>query len=307
MSKTISVIIPVFMVENYLDQCIRSIVNQTYSNLDIILVDDGSPDQCPEICDQWEQRDPRIRVIHKKNGGLSDARNAGLDISKGEYISFVDSDDWIHPKMLERLAEQLERENADVCACNIIRVYPEKQVSWGAKKKVIGNAETMLDLLYSDTQFPVCAWNKLYRKGLWENLRFPAGKICEDAFIMCQILHRSTVIVQITEALYYYRIRANSIMTSSFQTKRMDEEEAWRYNCQFVEKYYPSLYKKAFTFYLQSVMVLVHAIKKSERAAFQKEYAFLKGILQKNLLFMLLFSSASIKYRGRFILEYLRL
>ena len=307
MGKVISVIIPVYKVEDYLNQCIESIINQSYPELEIILVDDGSPDKCPEMCDLWEKRDPRIRVIHKNNGGLSDARNKGLDICTGDYISFVDSDDWIHPQMLGRMARQLEVENADLCACNIVSVYPERQAVWGAKRTVVGNAETMLNLLYSDSQFPVCAWNKLYRKELWKDLRFPIGKICEDAFLMCQILHRSRIIVQNTDPLSFYRIRPNSIMTSSFQLQRMDEEEAWRFNCQFIKKNYPILYKKAFTFYLQSVLILIRTIRKDERVVFQKEYALLKGILRKNILFLLFGSTASIKYRGHFILEYLRL
>ena len=124
----ISTIIPIYKVEKYLQTCIESVVNQTIKDLEIILVDDGSPDYCPEICDAWAQKDSRIKVIHKENGGLSDARNAGLDIAQGEYISFVDSDDWIAPNMYEIMLEVIEKEHADICACGIMGCYPSKNV-----------------------------------------------------------------------------------------------------------------------------------------------------------------------------------
>ena len=178
----ISVIVPVYKVEEYLDECVQSLINQTYTNLEIILVDDGSPDGCPQMCDDWAMRDARIKVIHKKNGGLSDARNAGLDICTGDYVAFVDSDDWIKPEMYRYMYDAIKREKADICACNIISCYPNREVSWGGKAYTVGDSETMLDRLYSDSAFPVCAWNKLYRRELWQEFRFPVGKICEDAF-----------------------------------------------------------------------------------------------------------------------------
>ena len=119
MGELISVIIPIYNVEAYLDECIASVIAQTYSNLEIILVDDGSPDNCPQMCDEWAAKDSRIRVIHKENGGLSDARNAGIDIATGEYIAFVDSDDWIVPEMYEKMLAALKTENAATCAWNM--------------------------------------------------------------------------------------------------------------------------------------------------------------------------------------------
>ena len=137
----ISVIVPVYKVEPYLDRCVQSVVNQTYPNLEIILVDDGSPDQCPVMCDTWAKKDPRIRVIHKKNGGLSDARNAGMAAASGEYISFVDSDDWIAPEMLERLVKALERDDSDIAACAVEMVWED-----GRENKTL----TVLYLIYKN-------------------------------------------------------------------------------------------------------------------------------------------------------------
>ena len=307
MKPVISVIVPVYKVEEYLDECIQSIINQTYSRLEIILVDDGSPDRCPEICDDWALRDKRIKVIHKQNGGLSDARNAGLDICTGDYIAFVDSDDWIKPNMYQIMLDAILREKADLCTCNIISCYPNRQVSWGGKAYTVGDSEKMLDLLYSDSVFPVCAWNKLSRKELWKNFRFPVGKICEDAFTTYLLIHKSERIVQITDALYCYRIRPQSIMTASFSKKNMDEEEAWRNNYEFVKEHYPQLYKKAFSFYLQSVNVLIRKIKKEQRKQYQEEFRFLRSILVKNLFFMMFRSTTSIKYRVKYVKDLIQL
>ncbi len=307
MERLISVIVPVYKVEPYLDCCVESIVKQTYKNLEIILVDDGSPDQCPAMCDAWAEKDRRIKVIHKSNGGLSDARNAGLDLSSGDIIAFVDSDDWIHHEMFEKMLDALEKEGADICACNIISSYPQREVVWGGKAYKVGDPEKMLDLLYSDAAFPVCSWNKLYRRYLWEVFRFPVNKICEDAFTTYLLLDRSKKIVQITDALYYYRIRSDSIMTSAFSSKSMDEEEAWRVNYEYVREHYPRLARKAYTFYLQSVKILLQRISSEQQEQYEKEYCILRNILVKNKAFILFRSTASMKYRFRYLLDVLKL
>ena len=307
MGALISVIVPVYKVEDYLDQCVQSISRQTYSNLEIILVDDGSPDKCPKMCEEWAARDSRIKVLHKQNGGLSSARNAGLDICSGEFIAFVDSDDWLKEEMYQILYDTIERENADICACNIIRCYQDKEAIWGTRMYMSGGPDKMLDMLYSDSGFPVASWNKLYKRKLWENFRFPEGKLCEDAFTTYLLLDKANKIVQIPDALYCYRIRPESIMTSSFSQKSMDEEEAWRKNWEFVRIHYPRLEKKAYTCYLQSVNILIHRIKKEQRSQFTREYDELKQVLSKHKWFMLFQSSASLKYRLRYILDLMQL
>ncbi len=307
MEKLISVIIPIYKVEDFLDECIASVVGQSYRNLEIILVDDGSPDRCPAICDEWALKDKRIQVIHKGNGGLSDARNAGLDIARGAYISFVDSDDWIVSDMFENMLSIMEAEHADICACNIRSCYPDHQEVWGCGKYVTGTSEQILEMLYNDTAFPVAATNKLYRRECWDGLRFPVGKVCEDAFTTYKLIDRAKKIVQIPDAYYCYRIRPQSIMTSPFSINRMDEEEAWRVNYQFVQQHYPRLYQKAFRFYLQKVRVLIQVIPKEQRQDYLHQFNDLKTIMKDNMQFMLLESGLSLKYRVKYLLDYIRL
>lgn len=306
MSELISVIIPIYKVEEYLDECITSVIAQTYTNLEIILVDDGSPDNCPQMCDNWAKKDARIKVIHKRNGGLSDARNAGLDIATGEYISFVDSDDYIKPDMLEKLYASICKVDADIAACGILNCEGDRQNTWGCRD-FVGSSEQIYGLLYDDAAYPVTAWNKLYRRCCWEKFRFPVGKICEDAFTTYQLIHRANRIVMIPEALYCYRIRPESIMTSSFSLKRMDEEEAWRCNYQFIDRHYPRLKKKAFDFYLQRVNVLIHTMSKEVRGAYTGQYRYLKKILKSNLWYVMFSSKLRWKQRIKLSLDIIKL
>lgn len=307
MSDCISVIVPIYQVEAYLEECIASIVAQTHRNLEIILVDDESPDNCGVICDSWVKKDSRIRVIHKANGGLSDARNAGIEAATGDYIAFVDSDDWIQPDMYEKLLAALLRENADICACNILSCYPTRQAAYGCKAYTVGDSEKILSMLYQDTMYPVSALNKLYRRSLWNDIRFPKGKICEDAFTTYLLADKAETIVLIPEALYCYRIRENSIMTSAFSPKRMDEEESWRCNYQFMQQHYPMLYKAAFDFYLQKVNCLIHTIPKDRRQEFAAEYNLLHDILKQHWKYIAFSSQIALKQRIKLLLDYFTL
>lgn len=306
MSELISVIIPIYKVEEYLDECITSVIAQTYTNLEIILVDDGSPDNCPQMCDNWAKKDARIKVIHKRNGGLSDARNAGLDIATGEYIAFVDSDDFIKPDMLEKLYTAIQKEKADIAACGILNCEGDRRTAWGCRD-FAGSSEQILALLYDDAAYPVAAWNKLYRRSCWETLRFPVGKTCEDAFTTYQLIHSARRIVMIPEALYCYRIRPGSIMTSAFSLKKMDEEEAWRCNYQFIDRHYPRLKKKAFDFYLQRVNVLIHTMSKEVLGAYTGQYRYLKKILKSNLWYVMFSSKLRWKQRIKLSLGIIKL
>ena len=307
MTDLISVIVPIYKVEAYLDECIRSIVKQTYPFLDIILVDDGSPDRCGEMCDAWAAKDSRVKVIHKPNGGLSDARNAGLRIAVGDYIAFVDSDDWIEPQMYEKMLAAMKAEQADICACRIAECHPERRSEWGCPENQVTDSEQTLAMLYNEASYPVAAWNKLYRRELWETLRFPVGKICEDAFTTYLLIHKAKRIVQLSEAFYNYRIRPESIMTSRFSIKRMDEEEVWRVNYEFMREHYPRIYPAAFGFYLEKVNVLIHCIPRDSREEFAEQYCYLKKILSKNLLYILLRCHLGLKQRIRIVLDYCQL
>lgn len=214
MDPLISVIVPIYGVEAYLNQCLDSLLNQTYKNLEIILVDDGSPDGCPAICDEYATKDPRVRVIHKENGGLSDARNAGIDVAQGEYIGFVDSDDWVMPDMYEYLLQGVLGYQSEISYCGFVNVhdtwadYPNNQTD-----KVF-TAETALNELFFD-RLGNFAWNKLYKAELWEGIRFPVGKNFEDIRTTYKLFERASRIAILKEPKYYYRIRQGSIMHDS--------------------------------------------------------------------------------------------
>lgn len=208
----ISIIIPIYKVEPYLQRCLDSILNQTYSNLEIILVDDGSPDGCPQICDDYATKDNRIIVIHKKNGGLSDARNTGLDICKGDYISFVDSDDYVNEKYIEELFKISIKENADIVIAENIQTAPQQNSKHFIK--AYSNKDALIHLFSNNHIAFIVSWGKLYKKHLFSTLRFPIGKFHEDEFTTYILFYNSKKIVYTSEILYYYYQRAGSIVST---------------------------------------------------------------------------------------------
>ena len=224
----ISVIVPVYKVEPYLDRCVQSIVDQSYRNMEIILVDDGSPDTCPAMCDSWAENDPRIHVIHKANGGLSDARNAGMAIAKGEYIAFIDSDDWIAPEMLERLAAAMERDDSDIAACTVEMVWDDGTPSrlLTAKENRILNPLEAEKALLEETFLKQPVWYKLYRRNVADGLLFPVGKYHEDVFWSYQAVGRARRVSVIDYVGYFYFQRPGSIMGEGYSLKRLDAIEA---------------------------------------------------------------------------------
>lgn len=306
MNDLISVIVPVYGVEQFLDQCVESIVGQTHKNLEIILVDDGSPDNCPAMCDAWAARDSRIQVIHKVNGGLSDARNAGLSVATGDFLAFVDSDDWIESNMYEVMLKALKEADADFCACGIIDSYSDKEILHSSRPHT-GASEEFLAMIYHDTIFSVAAWNKLYCKKMWEGFEFPKGKICEDAFTTYLLVDRANRITQIEAPCYHYRIRENSIMTSAFRPARMDEEEAWRCNYEYMKQHHPDIASAAYDFYLQKVHVLIKTIRPDQILQYNSCYMRLFTILSKNAGYVMFRSALPIKYRIRYIIDLIEL
>ncbi len=213
-NELISVIIPVYKVEKYLRKCLDSIINQTYKNLEIILVDDGSPDACPQICDEYEKNDDRIKVIHKENGGLSSARNAGLDKCTGEYIAFIDSDDYVDKTYIEKLYKAAKDNNAQIAICSFFYTDETGKIWKGDKldNKVVSGDEKM-DLVYFYLKnYIVVAWGKIYHKSIWKNLRFPVGRIAEDLFVCDVTFINANAVCFIDEYLYFYLQRSDSIM-----------------------------------------------------------------------------------------------
>ena len=239
----ISVIVPVYKVEQYLDRCVESIVNQTYSNLEIILVDDGSPDNCPAMCDAWAARDSRIRVIHKENGGLSDARNAGMAVASGELTGFIDSDDWIRTDMYQLLWENMRQHSSDISACGVEMVFEDGSPSRMLTRpgNCVLNTEDALLTLIEETKLKQPVWYKLYKTALIVDLRFPVGRYHEDAFWTYQAVGRAGRISVFDAPCYYYTQRAGSIMGAGYSLKRLDALEAKRACVGYMEKHCPRL------------------------------------------------------------------
>lgn len=211
----VSIIVPIYKVEPYLRRCLDSIVKQTYTNLEIILVDDGSPDGCPQICDEYAARDKRVVVIHKKNGGLSDARNAGLDICKGEFISFVDSDDWVNEKYIEKILSIAKKNLSDITICENIRTDGIIPVfTQTPQTKLYSAKEALLHLFSQNHVAFVISCGKFYKKSLFTSLRFPLGKYHEDEFTTYILFYNSKKIAYTSEILYYYYQRADSIVST---------------------------------------------------------------------------------------------
>lgn len=238
MNPLISIIVPIYKVEDYLEKCIESILAQSITNFELILIDDGSPDECGKICDSYASKDNRIKVVHKQNEGLSAARNSGLDIAEGDYIGFVDSDDWIHKKMYETLLTLLIDNNADIAQCEFIRTFDEEEAVDNNQKNTIetfNNNESLKNIYNKKAISTVVSWNKLYKKDLFEYIRFPKGKIHEDEFTTHKLLYKSKKLVYTNKVLYFYRQTPNSIMNSKFNKKRLDILDAMQERLEFAE------------------------------------------------------------------------
>lgn len=232
----ISVIVPIYKVEKYLNRCVDSILHQTFTDFELILVDDGSPDNCGKMCDEYAEKDSRVVVIHKKNGGLSDARNKGLDWvfanSNSEYVVFIDSDDYIDERYLELLYKSIESNDADLAMCSLTHVDEFDCTldgycyeSWGNGN--ISRDDVFLKLNKELSAEIVSAWNKIYRRYLFNNLRYRKGKAHEDEFIIHLIIGKCKKISFINESLYYYRHRAGSIMATRGTKEVLDAFEAY--------------------------------------------------------------------------------
>ncbi len=248
MSPTLSIIVPVYKVEVYLENCINSILNQSYADFELILIDDGSPDQCGAICDLYAQTDERIKVIHKENGGASSARNAGIDIAQGLYIGFVDGDDYIEKNMYELLLNNLKSYDADISECKLLRVndFTTKANQKSEQIKVFNNIEVLHNLYNENYTNTVVIVNKIYKKSLFDEIRFPVGKIHEDDFTTHKLLYKAHKIVNTDAALYYYYQSSNSVMRKQFNLKRLDALEAFEQRKTFCkQENLTELYNKA--------------------------------------------------------------
>lgn len=242
MNPIITVIIPVYNVEEYLRECIESILGQSYSNLEIILVDDGSTDCSGNICDYYSSIDSRVKVIHKENGGLSNARNVAIDVCVGEYITFVDSDDIIYQKYVEYLYEQIITNCADIASTNLFQFYDKKEIDVKIEYSsvTISNLEAARKMLNVDG-FSSCACAKLYKRELFDDIRFPEGRLYEDYLTIYKVLSMAKRITLLNNKMYYYRQRPGSIMRSNCSDQTVTLINAAREVTSYILKEWPEL------------------------------------------------------------------
>lgn len=244
----ISIVVPVYKVEKYLHRCVDSLLNQSFTAFDLILVDDGSPDQCGQICDQYAKQDKRIQVIHQRNGGLSAARNSGIDWSlsnsDSKWITFVDSDDWVHPQYLSLLYESASVCKADVSVCAYKELHDSLDQVYEKMEDRSGTEWKPEDFFVENHVNATVAWGKLYKKEYFKTLRYPVGKIHEDEFITYQILFGIQKIAFINIPLYYYYINDSGIMKTESKYRRSDVLEALAQQTEYFEKYHFDRAKK---------------------------------------------------------------
>lgn len=238
----ITIVIPVYNVENYLHKCVNSVINQTYTNLEIILVDDGSPDNCGKICDEYEKMDSRIKVIHKSNGGLSDARNAGIDIANGKYISFIDSDDYVDLDYIEFLYNQIFKYNTSIAICSHRVLYDTGKIIEKQTNEVsVLDSKKVLERILYDEGIDLSAWAKLYDINLFKDIRYPKGRLYEDSATTYLLIDKCDKIVIASKSKYNYMIRRNSITNNKFTTKKMDLIISTEEMANYIVKKYPDL------------------------------------------------------------------
>lgn len=268
MNEMISIVVPIYNVEQFLFKCVESILNQTYKNIEIILVNDGSTDHSGEICDKLKERDQRIRVLHKKNGGLSSARNAGISIANGMYLGFVDSDDYIDQEMFYSLHEAIVRTGRDIACCgrivDIFGKYSNIEFTL-EKERVFTKEEAIGEVLYLET-IDVSACDKLYQRRLFDTIKYPEGKISEDAAIIFEVLEKSNGVVHVGKPFYHYVFRNNSITKSKYSIKKHDIITNLKYTQEFIIDKYPQLIKNCKIYCTICTSALILDIEKDQKA-----------------------------------------
>lgn len=263
MDPLISIVVPIYNVEKYLERCLKTLLSQTYENIEIILVDDGSPDGCPAVCDAYAQKDARIRVIHQENAGLSAARNAGIDIAKGEYLAFVDSDDYIAADYIESLYHLLQETGCAIAQCRFTYVQGEPLAVDENQSFRIYRGESLMEQLYGpedQATYFVVAWNKLYRRDLFWETRYPVGRIHEDEATTYKLFHQGRKLAFLDRALYGYYTENTGSITAVFSRRRLQWLTAHEERIEFLKahgygKLLPQAYRKicdaCITFYFR--------------------------------------------------------
>ena len=275
----ISIIVPVYKVEKYLDRCVQSLINQTYQEIEIILINDGSPDKCPQICDEYAKDFNNIRVIHQKNLGLSAARNAGIDIANGKYLTFVDSDDYIHNKFLEILKKHIDKYSVLLSMSSYSKVNDLTadlgEINTKTKQLKVYNDSQAMDMLLNDQS--ICtAWGKLYHKDLFKDIRYPLNKLMEDMFVIPELFKNAKLIAMDNQPLYFYNQEGVSITRSDFNYKKMDLIEATKLWRNQTELNYPLLVEKASMHYFATILNILQPLSNMKDKFGISKYQFYK-------------------------------
>lgn len=282
-NKKVTIIIPVYNVEKYLSRCLNNVINQTYSNIEIILVNDGATDNSQEICEEYKRKDNRIKLLLKENGGLSDARNYGIPYATGDYIAFIDSDDMIHTSYIEYLLDLVEKYDGDISICGYKSFYnSDDNIVVNDKKDSIEifNSNDALEQLLYNKKIQCSAWGKLYKKELLKEIRYPVGKLFEDIGTTYKLFYKAKNIILGKKRLYYYFIRNDSISHMSFNSRNMDSLVLSMEMCEFIEKKC-NVNKNAIKY--RKIIASFTIIKKIVRAdgKFEKELAISEKILKE--------------------------
>jgi glycosyltransferase involved in cell wall biosynthesis len=277
----LSIIVPVYKVEQYIHKCVDSILAQTFTDFELILVNDGSPDNCGEICDEYSKKDNRIKVIHKENGGLSTARNAGLDLAKGDYVGFVDSDDWIESDMYELLYKMCENNNCDIAICTSKIHYTNRTIITGGNHSlIIYDKNQAMKAMLEGQLYDEVVWTKLFKRNVLENIRFPVGLTYEDTAFTYRVFHRTQKVCCIGEPKYNYIKRENSTMDRAIKNISIDAVLIYDEMYRFISEHYVELKKLVALKLANSSMVALNLISISgEFEEHEKKYYRVTSIL----------------------------
>ena len=284
----VSIIVPVYNVEKYVERCIKSVIMQSYKNIEIILVNDGSTDGSGAICDLYKEKDNRIKVIHKENGGLSDARNCGIRNSEGKYLAFIDSDDYIHSDYIKRMMEEAVEGGSDIVLCSYRKVYLDGSYADCGAFSLSTDGKDVQNYLYNEKYNPEIfdvAWNKLYKKELFSEIWYPVGRIHEDCGTTYRILYRAEKIMVIPDILYYYVIRDGSLKQTLNVKEKMDwcqnEKERLEFYSKHGMKYLSERSMKSY--YYDNVSCLrCRELSREDRRKYIAECKRLIKIIQNN-------------------------
>lgn len=261
--------------------CIESILSQTFTDFELVLVDDGSPDNSSKICDEYAKKDSRIKVVHKKNGGLSDARNAGMKVATGEYVSFIDSDDYVSLDFYETLFQTMIDNDSDIVECGVVKFYEDNNFDEYSDDLKVTNYDTLyaLDGLINENPFKQHVWNKLYKSNIALDIPYAVGKLNEDEFWTYQIFGKAKKVTRIYKTMYYYFQRGSSIMGNGYNIKRLDALEGKMNRQAYIEKNFPILTTKAKVdlygsciFAYQSVLKFMSGKDKKKAGKIIKDY-----------------------------------